>query len=104
MRIIFDPSISNYFASTKRLTREYGYLSKYILRAIERLTNADIRTHLNLPGNPHELKHRCRGIYSVTLQHPHRLLYRIDSVSNSAIVLGIMDYHSHQRAYSRITA
>ena len=104
MRIVFDSSISDYFQSSKCLEREYGKLAKYIMRAINRLTKADISNHWLLPGNPHELKHLCKGVYSVTLHHPHRMVYRVDRSSNSVVVLGIVDYHSHQRVYSRIIA
>lgn len=102
MKVTYHPSIKDCFESTKRLTREYGNLSKYILRTLERLITTDVRNHLELPGNPHALKYRCPGVYSITIHHPHRLLYQVDTKSNSVLVLGVMDYHNHQRAYSRI--
>lgn len=102
MNIKFHTSIKKCFENTKRLTREYGNLSKHILRTIERFIIADVHNHLQLPGNPHVLKYCCPDVYSITIRHPHRLLYQVDVESNSVIILGVMDYHNHQRAYSRI--
>ena len=102
MKVTYHHSIKDCFESAKRLTREYGNLSKHILRIIEQFIIADVHNHLQLPGNPHVLKYRCPSVYSITIRHPHRLLYQVDVVSNSIIILSIMDYHNHQRAYSRI--
>lgn len=102
MQIKFHSSIKDCFESAKRLSRKYGNLSKHILRIIERFTIADVQNHLQLPSNPHVLKYCCPGVYSITIRHPHRLLYQVDLESNSVLILGVMDYHNHRLAYSRI--
>ena len=96
MKVIFDPMIQRHFESTKSLQRKYGGLAKKLSVLVGNLLNCDRLGVMSLPGRPHPLKYWGDSVYSITLKHPFRCVFRISDCQECVTILDVVDYHHHQ--------
>ena len=78
MDILFEANLGDEFNSQKRLRRLHGdSRAKLINRRLDQLRAApNLGTMRTLPGRSHELKGDRKGIISIDLDGPYRLLFR----------------------------
>lgn len=82
-------------ASNERLKKEYGRLAKPIGRLMDAIKGMNRRELYNLPGF-HELKEQAKGVFAVTIKHPHRLIFSVSDAEH-VLILDVVDYHGKNR-------
>ena len=60
--------------SNERLKKEYGHLAKPIGHLMDVIKGMNRRELYSLPGF-HELKEQAKGVFAVTIKHPHHLIF-----------------------------
>lgn len=80
------------------LKKKYGHLAKPINKLIDKIKMLNRKELYSLPGF-HELKEQAKGVFAVTIKHPHRLVMRVDP--ESVLILDIVDYHGKNKLINK---
>lgn len=97
MEVRFDPTIQSYFNSSRALQKRFGSLSKKLILVVENLMKTRRADMMQIPGHPHYLrKYRNREIFSITVKHPFRCIFKVEPSGEFVTILNVVDYHNHE--------
>ena len=98
MEITYNKKTAKYLGSVKSIKKHFGELSKIIVEKIGQMAKvANFNELLKLPGHVHELVYQAKGVFSVTLKHPFRLVFRYHAHTQTVEILAIDDYHGNAK-------
>ena len=80
------------------LKKKYGHLAKPINTLVDKIKKLNRKELYSLPGF-HELKEQAKGVFAVTIKHPHRLVMRVEP--ESVLILDIVDYHGKNKLINK---
>ncbi|MBR5726248.1 MAG: hypothetical protein IKX56_05885 [Muribaculaceae bacterium] len=99
MNISFkQPQLKELLENGEGLKKKYGHLAKPIKKLVDKIKKLNRKELYSLPGF-YELKEQAKGVYAVTIKHPHRLVMRVNP--ESVLILDIVDYHGKNKLINK---